>query len=128
MYTCAYTQVDQNPGSPTAERVAVWEVDSQGLARLRELGPLALPIWEPHYCVLAPRDAKLRHFRNEKVAREKSEKRADTVRLDGGKKEFDSWWGYESLASIKENNALPSGVSKEMAKLSPDWQDLSSPL
>ena len=45
----------------------------------------------------------------QQVAREKSEKRADAVRLDGGKKEFDSWWGYESLASIKENNALPSG-------------------
>jgi len=43
------------------------------------------------------------------MAREKSQKRSDSVRLDGGKKEFDCQWGYEPLASIKENNALPSG-------------------
>ena len=44
------------------------------------------------------------------MAREKAvDKRTDSVRFDGGKNTFDDRWGYESLASITENNAITSG-------------------
>ena len=44
------------------------------------------------------------------MAREKAaDKRVDAIRLDGGKNTFDDRWGYESLASITENNAITNG-------------------
>ncbi|XP_041369244.1 ras GTPase-activating protein nGAP-like isoform X3 [Gigantopelta aegis] len=82
----------------------VWELDSDASRQAFRDGSQPLVMWERFFCVLLQDIGVLTCHRTEEFADERMRfKTLRRIRLDGSKIEFDKWWGYETLESIKEN-------------------------
>ncbi|GAB1610932.1 hypothetical protein Ahia01_001380000, partial [Argonauta hians] len=82
----------------------VWEYDARAYddQSLGETYP-EMPNWEPKFCVLLQNIKKFYHYSSEEQAKDVGYKDLPRIRIDGGRDEFEKYWGYDTLESIKEN-------------------------